>query len=574
MKTNVTQLNSMNVLLGPMPSRKDVLSSDLSKPESNIRISVHRTMPFEWIVPYLQTFTRLWATECSISLSDYDPSLAYLSQWNDKDSALHIFWLDWRFYRKAMSPEDTVNWLMQRINELRKHSSKPILVNNWLAWEEDSDCVFSLFIQKRAWNQEFNLLLTRSLKALPDTGIIDLAMLSAILEPGIFIDSRNDTLSNYPFSGKATLAIARHIGTQLLPAVLAPRIKAIVLDLDDTLYNGVLGEDGIANVQLSEAHRKFQQAILQLKQSGILMAICSKNDVQDVQLLFEQRTDFPLQSKDFAAIHAGWNPKRENMLEIIKAFNIDPSAILFIDDSIHELLSMAEAYPALKLLQADRNAELTLTRLLHYPGLYAIHEDSTSAVRTADIQMNRIREEMKKNASGELAYLASLEMHIELYENCLDHAQRLYDLSRKTNQFNLTLKRMNEAEAKQCVESELYITYTVHLRDKLGDSGIIGALVCTYNGTHGSLTEVLFSCRALGRNIETIAFYHFLKKIQKVGITDLTIRTETGPRNEPARMWMQRYVPADSGDVSVTSLLAKVEADCSQHPAKVTILEK
>ncbi len=523
-------------------------------------------MPFEFISNALSPFIRLWDAEESTELSSYDASLSSIG--GEAGADVHIVWLDWRLYRESMTATAACDWLKDRLGALRSKSDKPVLFNNWPEQYVEEDQLFSVKAGKRRWVRELNETLFRLSEEIPDCWLIDLSYIA--LEPGEgFFDSRNERLSNHPFSDQATISIARHLGVHLLPAVLLPRIKAIALDLDDTLYAGVLGEDGIHGVTLSDAHVRLQNLLLLLKQSGMMLTICSRNEEKDVRELFEKRTDFSLHWNDFAAVCADWNPKPDNLIILSQQLNIDPSAMLFIDDNPAELLKMANRIPAVRLLRADPSGERTFTKLCHYPGCYLLLEDDSASLRTADIQANLARTKLESQASDYVSYLESLQMVVRLYVNEPKHINRVFDMSHKTNQFNLALRRMSYTEAELAMNGSEYLTMTVQLSDILSDSGIIGVFVCRLEQEKATLIEGLFSCRALGRDVETIVFARLLKRLMELGIEQLSIDVQDGPRNAPAREWLQRYVSDPSKDQQIADLLAHVSASCASHPVTV-----
>lgn len=184
-------------------------------------------------------------------------------------------------------------------------------------------------------------------------------------------DRRNEEVSNYPLSNQLTLQLSRHIALNLIPAMLEPKLKAIVLDLDNTLYSGVLGEDGIENIILTEEHKQLQQVLKKMKENGILLAISSKNNEQDVIQMFETRKDFLLQKDDFTFIEANWHSKAENIQMMVNKFNFDSSAMLFIDDNPAEIAHVKEQVPSIHTLMADVTGKETVHRLLNYPYLYS-----------------------------------------------------------------------------------------------------------------------------------------------------------------------------------------------------------
>ncbi|WP_254664032.1 HAD-IIIC family phosphatase [Paenibacillus sp. HGF5] len=469
-----------------------------------------------------------------------------------------------------MSAQEAAQWLNERIVKLRMVTDKPIWINTWPESLEDANRVLSFRASDRGWFRKLNSFLLGAVENNTGCVLIDLAQL-AHEGTESFYDYRNEEISNYPFSNQATTIISRHLGVQLLPASLVPRLKAIALDLDDTLYHGVLGEEGAEGVTLTEGHHRLQRLLLQLKQSGIMLTLCSRNEEEDVKALFDARTDFPLRWDDFAAVRANWQTKAENLNRLSQILNIDPSAFLFVDDNPAELVKMAAELPEVRLLRAKRNGEETMLGLCHFPGLYQLQRDDIAVSRTTDIQANQAREKIRQTAADYHSYLDSLNMVITIYENEASHVKRLYDLSHKTNQFNLALRRMTENEANDVMDASKYVTITVGLSDILSDSGIIGTFVCRLDGEQAHLIETLFSCRALGRDIETVTFAWILEKLMDRGVQRIHIEMSQGPRNAPALDWIKRFVEGSPEQLPLRDLYARVKAACGNHPARVEV---
>lgn len=565
----LTYLDRIDALLCSLPTRAQIMGDPKLDTERTIKIRVDRTMPFEYIAKMIPSFCGLWRTHADFDYSDYDTALTDLG--GDLQADVYLIWLDWRIYSKMMSPQQAVNWLTERIQQLRGQTDKPIWVNNCLESQGDGDMLFSLRAGNRGWIRQLNSGLSELIQHNSRCELIDLVGL-AYEGSESFYDHRNDEISNYPLSDQATIKIARHLGVHLLPAAFGPRLKAIALDLDDTLYNGVLGEAGVEGVTLTEGHYRLQKLLLRLKESGILLTVCSRNEELDVEALFNGREDFPLKMDDFAAVSANWQPKADNLLKLAKQLNINSSSFLFVDDNPAELLKMAAALPDVQLLRANHRGKETMIRICHYPGLYQLHQDEGAASRTTDIQANQKREKIRQEALDNNMYLGSLKMVVKMYENEPSHTTRLFDLSAKTNQFNLALRRMSEIEAKEVMDKESYLTITVGLSDLLSDSGIVGAFVCRLEGDNARLIETIFSCRALGREIETVSFVWVLEKLIALGIEQLRIDHVKGPRNAPAVSWLKRYA-GDDESYSILALHSRVKAACSQHPAKVEVIK-
>lgn len=561
-------LDMADSLLCSIPTRARITGSPKLASRQIFQIRVDRTMPFEFIANIMPPFCRLWETEVHFDYSDYDAALTGVG--GDLKADVFMIWIDWRIYLKSMTAQEAVHWLHERITKLRAATKKPIWVNNWPELLGGDDILFSFSASDKGWIRKLNSLISELIEQNTGCVLIDLA---SLVQEGSnpFYDYRNEEISNYPFSNEATIIISRHLSVHLLPATFSPRLKAIALDLDDTLYNGVLGEEGVEGVALTEGHHHLQRLLLRLKQSGILLTLCSRNEEQDVKALFDKRDDFPLKWDDFAAVCANWQSKTDNLDQLAQTLNIDSSSFLFVDDNPAELIKMAATKPEVHLLRAKRNGIETMNGLRHYPGLYQLHPDDIASSRTLDVQANQKREMIKNEASDYNSYLDSLKMRIVVYENEHSHVKRLYELSRKTNQFNLALRRMTENEVNEVMDINEYLSITVSLSDMLSDSGIIGAFVCRIEGEEAQLIETLFSCRALGREIETVTFAWVLEKLMTRGVHSLNINRIQGPRNAPALVWLKRFVGDSSEPQSLQDLLVRVKAACKNHPAKLEV---
>ncbi|MGG4344002.1 HAD-IIIC family phosphatase [Paenibacillus lautus] len=564
----LTYLDLADSLLCSLPSRARIVGSPKLPCNRTFRIRVDRTMPFEFVANLMPPFCGLWEADVCFDYSDYDSALSGIGGGTQAD--VYIIWLDWRIYASSMSAQEAAHWLNERIVKLRMVTDKPIWINNWPESLEDANRVLSFRASDRGWFRKLNSYLLESVENNTGCVLIDLAEL-AHEGTGSFYDYRNEEISNYPFSNQATIIISRHLGVHLLPASCVPRLKAIALDLDDTLYNGVLGEEGAEGVTLTEGHHRLQKLLLKLKQSGVLLTLCSRNEEEDVKALFDTRSDFPLRWDDFAAVCANWQTKAENLNRLARILNIDPSAFVFVDDNPAELVKMAAVLPEVRLLRAKQNGEETMFGLCHFPGLYQLHQDNMAVSRTTDIQANQTREKIRQSASDYRSYLDSLNMVVTIYENEASHVTRLHELSHKTNQFNLALRRMTEVEANDVMDASKYVTITVGLSDILSDSGIIGAFICRLDGEQAHLIETLFSCRALGREIETVAFAWILEKLMDRGVQRIHIEMAQGPRNAPALDWIKRFVTGSPEQLALKDLYARVKAACGSHPARVEV---
>lgn len=525
-------LNRNNYLNNQLKTRE--LRNLKNDTEEVITININRTLPFEYISGYMNSFLIFLQKKALFIYSDYDTSLANINK-NTNKIDVQIFWMDWRLYMEKMTPLQTMNWLKSHIINLG--SEIPILINNWPILFEIDERLYSANVSKRKWIYEFNYLLECIKEDFINIEIIDLNLFAA-LSGEVSYDIRNDQLSNFPLSNQLSMQVARHIALNLLPSFITSKLKAIILDLDNTLYKGILGEDGIEKLELSENHLKLQCILKRLKENGILLAICSKNNIQDVFEMFERRKDYPLQLNDFTFIEANWNNKVDNILLLAEKFNFDVSAMLFIDDNLAEISHVEKKMPTIHTILADNSGQETIYRLLNYPFLYSRRNDLSVLVRQKDILSNEKRRMLAKSSINEQSYLETLKMKISVYENENDHISRIFELGKKTNQFNLALNRYTEEELRKISSSSNYKFYSVKLSDILNDSGIIGTFIFKFESEILIIEEVLFSCRALGRKVEDATLRLILKKLKSIGDFDVIFKSIKGPRNEPALNWL------------------------------------
>jgi len=553
----------MEIILNNDLTLRTVLKNSKTNTEAEFfKISVIRTLPFEYLSKSITPFFTYLDKEVDFTYTDYDVTLSNFFK-NDNVN-MYIFWMDWRLYMAKMDPKPLLEWLKSRLAEI--DLNKPILINNWPTFWELDEKQYSANASKLGWIYEFNHLLENLKSEFSNLEIIDLNLLASQIGMGSY-DGRNDEVSNYPLSNQLTLQTARYIALNLIPAMIAPKLKAIVVDLDNTLYSGVLGEDGIEGIILTEEHKQLHKVLKRMKENGILLAISSKNNEQDVIQMFEARKDFPLQNGDFTFIEANWNSKAENIQIMAQKFNFDLSAMLFIDDNPAEITHVKEQVPSIHTLMADATGKETVHRLLNYPYLYSRKKDNSADLRQKDILANQKRVELASKAGDNNSYLASLQMKINIFEGETQHLQRIYELGQKTNQFNLALQRFSEGEVQKKAKDSAYKMYTVTLSDMLNDSGIIGTFIVKIDGELAIFEEILFSCRALGRKVEDASLYLILNELINKGIRQVKFVSVEGPRNTPALDWLNNIYTSPI----IADIIAALKEKLIDYPAEVCL---
>ncbi len=323
--------------------------------------------------------------------------------------------------------------------------------------------------------------------------------------------------------------------------------KCIVLDLDNTLWGGVVGEDGPAGVKIGqgdpegEAFLDFHHRLKALQAQGVLLALCSRNNPGDVHELFDSRPDIPLKLDDFAAVEISWEPKHEGLKKIAAALNLGTESLVFVDDNPAETSLIQQMLPEVKtvLLPPDP-AELgaVLDRLTDFERTAVLEED---ARKTAQYRENRQREELRTAAGGDLgAYLSSLRTELAITRAKRDDLPRIHQLFTKTSQFNLTTPRYTPAEIERFIASPICELWMARARDRFGDLGAIGLMLLKRDGRIVYIDSFLMSCRVMGRGLETALMNHLKHRLMdEPGHLELRGRYLPTARNKPAETFYE-----------------------------------
>lgn len=299
-----------------------------------------------------------------------------------------------------------------------------------------------------------------------------------------------------------------------LDQIALKRKKCLVLDLDNTLWGGILGEDGIDGIKIGgdypgKAFLYFQEALLELSKNGIILTICSKNNEQDVLEVWEKNPFVVLKKAHFAAYRINWQDKASNIKELAEELNIGLDSFVFVDDNpterelIKQMLPMV-AVPNFPTQPYD--LPLFFKSLVEdYFKVYSITDEDRK--KTEQYKANALRSESQKQFTDFEAFLKSLDIRLTIEGANEFNLQRIAQMTQKTNQFNLTTKRYTDADIKVML-AEHWKVYCVSVADRFGDSGITGCILV--NGDE--IDSFLLSCRILGKGIETA----FLKRILQV----------------------------------------------------------
>lgn len=351
-----------------------------------------------------------------------------------------------------------------------------------------------------------------------------------LFDPSIYINS------GVAFNIEILPAVAQS-AISLITSLKGRIKKCIILDLDNTLWGGVIGDDGIENIEIGsfgtgKAFTAFQYWLKKLKERGIILCVCSKNTESIAREVFEVHPDMILRLSDMAIFIANWNNKADNIKHIQKALNIGFDSMVFIDDNQFERNMVRENIP-----------DITVPELPEDPAYYveylcSLHLFETTAVsgedssRTKLYQAEQQRALLQKNHLKEDLFLCSLNMlaHSESFNTF--NAPRVAQLSQRSNQFNLCTVRYTETDISAITSSAEYITLAFRLKDKFGDHGLICAVVLKRKNNKSIFIENLFmSCRVLKRGMEEFVMNEIIKLADDRGFRYLYGEYRPTPKN-------------------------------------------
>ncbi len=353
----------------------------------------------------------------------------------------------------------------------------------------------------------------------PDFFVNDIHYLAASLGLEKWFNRNNWLLYKYAISHEAIPPLSQNLA-RMITAIFGRSKKCLVVDLDNTLWGGVIGDDGVGNIKLGretaigEAYCDFQAYLKALKNRGVALAICSKNEMENVREGLNHPDSF-LHEDDFAAIVANWQPKPENIRLISQKLNLGLESFVFIDDNPAERELVRKELPMVAVPEIGSD----VTKFIEFIDRNGYFEPARMSMedfnRSRYYQENQKRDEMEKNCTTHDDFLRTLEMKAEI--SCFKpiYLDRITQLTNKTNQFNFTTRRYTLSEMESIARDEKYITLYGRLTDKFGDNGIVSVMVGEVVGEEVRIDLWLMSCRVFNRGMELAMFDCFVEQAKQ-----------------------------------------------------------
>jgi FkbH-like protein len=329
-------------------------------------------------------------------------------------------------------------------------------------------------------------------------------------------------------------------------AIELKRKKCLVLDLDNTLWGGVLGEDGMGGVALGgdysgKAFLLFQQQILELGRQGVILAVSSKNNLEDVRQMWHEHPDIVLKEEHFAALRIDWNNKADNIRAMAQELNIGLDSFVFLDDNPAERELVKQALPEVATPDFPEHPYILPAFFKkiaeQYFAIYALTDEDKS--KTDQYKANAQRANAQRSFTNMDEYIRSLDIVLTIADvNDLTLA-RAAQMTQKTNQFNLTTRRYTDADLRGKLAAGCRI-FTLSVRDRFGDSGMTGLCIVDVAGDAANINSLLLSCRILGKDIENAFVAYILKTLKSVDIQRVTSEYIPTAKNAQVRDFYEK----------------------------------
>jgi FkbH-like protein len=384
-----------------------------------------------------------------------------------------------------------------------------------------------------------------------------------------------------PMKADAMLPLAEEWVRYLAPA--AGRVcKVVVCDLDNTLWGGVVGEDGVSGIKVDReypgiAYWNVQRALADVKRRGILLAIASKNNREDALEAFKVHGDMLLGAGEFAAERINWTDKPANLREIAAELNVGLDSLAFLDDNPTERERVRRELPEVTVIELPDDPMGFAEAIRRAPVLERLSVSAEDAERSRYYAEQRVRAVALGSASNVEEFYRSLAQEVEIAPLTPATLARAAQLTQKTNQFNLTTRRYTEQRLAELATNPAWAVHTVRVKDRFGDNGIVGVMIAAAQGDSCEIDSFLMSCRVISRTVETAMLAYLAESCRARGLACLRGWFLPTPKNTPAAEFYRKHgfelcTTTDAGTLWHLDL-SKAEVTCPDW-IRLTVTEE
>lgn len=556
-------------------------------PLARYRLAILRSFTVEPAVPLLRAAAFASGIDLIVQLGDFN---AYPQEILDEESSLYRFAPDgvilaartadvapdlWNQYPDL--PQGAVAEAVQRVSisfeqwigTFRKRSSAALIVHSLEQPARPSAGLLdaqSGFGQSPAI-QQINRELRKIVAAHRGVYLLDYDALVARHGRLRWHDERKWLTARMPIAADQLIHLSREWLRFVVP-LAGKTSKVLVVDLDNTLWGGVIGEDGMAGIQIGAEYpgapyQALQRALLDLTRRGILLAICSKNNLDDAMEALQNHPGMLVRPSHFAAMRINWHDKALNMREIASELNVGVDALAFVDDNPLEREQVRAALPQVTVIDLPPDPLDYAATVRDAPAFQRLVLSDEDQQRTALYAAERERSQAQQSFQSKEDFFRYLELEAEIAPLEPATLARVAQLTQKTNQFNLTTRRRSEQQIAELAAREDSQVMTIRLRDRFGDHGLVGIAITRDESATCEIDTFLLSCRVIGRTVETAFLSHLASGAAGRGCRQLSGWFLPTRKNAPARDFYAQHgfqLQEQNGDGSFWTLDLRQQA--------------
>jgi FkbH-like protein len=552
-------LFTLNPTLGTAQQILNSLPLDLPR-RAGVRLKVAflRSCTVEPVIPLLRAMARLHGVELTVKvgefnsyaqevldpaswLYEFDPQVIFLAcQTRDLASDLWHGSGDVSAVGAESVVTGIVTPLVVLIDRLRTKSNASLIIQNL---EQPNIPNAGLLDSRREIGQSALICMVNRrlvLEALKHEGVYILDYDALVARHGRerWTDEQKWLTARSPIAADCLIFAAREYLRFILP-LSGRQSKVLVVDLDNTLWGGVIGEDGMTGIEIGSeypgaAYRSLQRAVAQIAERGVLLAICSKNNLNDAMEVLEKHPEMLLRPKDFAAIRINWVDKAQNLRDIAAELNVGIDSLAFLDDNPVERQRVRLELPEVTVIELPVDSTAYAAAVLSSPVFERLTITTEDRARGGYYVDQRERKSLESSAGSLEDFYHSLEMRSEIVAVTPATLARIAQLTQKTNQLNTTTKRYTESEVQLMTHDSAWTLFGVKIIDRFGDNGIVGVAFLHRVDEALEIDTFLLSCRVIGRTVETMMLSHICNIGIEAGCAKLTGWFLPTKKNEPA----------------------------------------
>jgi FkbH-like protein len=509
--------------------RQVKLLDDAGKLSKSIRIKFFRNYTVEFIEPFLKYYFGQLGLRCEISFGGYDTvhqdvlASEYLNDYDLVVLSLTHEGLNADWASPTVATAELVERVTGMADLILGRTAAPLILNGFIRPLLDEGGAGHAVRESSASRRvaEMNDLLRRyAEEKAPRCLLVDWERIVMLVGLDEAIDRRMAYLAAAPFRS-AFMRFYAHEIFRIGRALKGHAKKCLILDCDNTLWGGIVGEAGLDGIQLDrhsypgKVFFDFQKAVVQLADEGVMVALCSKNNPDDVMAVLDRHPDCLLKRDHLVGYRINWEAKEANITALVEELNIGMDAVVFVDDSAVECARVQAFLPDITVLEVPKRLSdlpLLVGREGFFDKLVVTAEDlKRSAMYREE---SRRRESVATYASAD-EFLAALDLKAVIKRVGQGQVSRVSQLTQKTNQFNLTTRRYSEGEILGMLDDDDCAVFALSAADRFGDLGLTGVLIARRDGDVAVVDTLLMSCRALGRRLEAEFVMNCIEQLQQ-----------------------------------------------------------